>query len=323
MTFLIRKSVVLAKIEASYGTDAAPGAADAILVSNLEPPRLQADSIDRELIRPYLGASEQLVGTRRVEIAFTVELAGSGTPDQPPAWGALLRACGYAETVVPAGTGITPRVEYTPVSDGFESLTIHWYGGGVVHKIVGARGTAEIDMTIGQRPTARITLTGLDAGVVTGAPPAADYGAWRKPVPVAPGQTGNLLLGAGYANGALSGGTAWPSRGIQINLGNEVAHVPLIGGEEVIIRARTVTGQVALDLSDAERKSLYDQVIANGTSAVGFSVGTQPGATILVHAPAAQLTQPQNVDQEGLLLTQYDLRLVPQSGDDEIIIVHA
>jgi peptide/nickel transport system substrate-binding protein len=55
-----------------------------------------ANNVNRDLVRNYFGASEQLVGIAYIEAEFTVELQGSGTAATAPAWGALLRAAGHA-----------------------------------------------------------------------------------------------------------------------------------------------------------------------------------------------------------------------------------
>ena len=55
-----RNTAILAKIEATYGTDATPTeAANALLVSNVSINPLNAQNVSRDLIRPFLGGSEQ------------------------------------------------------------------------------------------------------------------------------------------------------------------------------------------------------------------------------------------------------------------------
>ena len=115
MPLLTRKRLLLAKTEATYGTDPVPtGAANAILVRNLEIVPLQSDIVQRELIRPYLGNYEQLLAQTRVQVTFEVELAGSGTAGTAPAYGPVLKACGLSETLV-TSTSAT----YAPVSTTF------------------------------------------------------------------------------------------------------------------------------------------------------------------------------------------------------------
>ena len=75
----IRNTAILAKIESTYGTDATPTeGANAILISNASITPLQAQNVKRDLIRPYMGNSEELLGAAYVEMTFDVELAGSG-----------------------------------------------------------------------------------------------------------------------------------------------------------------------------------------------------------------------------------------------------
>lgn len=105
MPLLSRKRLILAKTESPYGTDSSPDGTDAILVRELEITPLQSDTVDRELIRPYLGASQQLLANTRVEVTFQVEMAGSGTAGTAPAFGRVIQACGFSATTT--GSAIT------------------------------------------------------------------------------------------------------------------------------------------------------------------------------------------------------------------------
>ena len=98
MALLTRKRLILAKAESPYGTDSTPDGTDAVLVRTLEITPIEADVVSRDLIRPYLGNSDQLLANTRVSITFEVELAGSGTAATAPRFGSLLKACGMAET---------------------------------------------------------------------------------------------------------------------------------------------------------------------------------------------------------------------------------
>jgi len=80
---------------------------------------LEIELLDRELITPYLGNSEKVVGQRMAQVNFDVELAGSGTAGTAPKWGKILMACGFAQ----GGTGGVDVI-YTPVSGTFSSVTL-------------------------------------------------------------------------------------------------------------------------------------------------------------------------------------------------------
>lgn len=118
MALLTRKRLILAETESTYGTDPSPDGADAILVRDLNITPQQSDVVSRDLVRPYLGASEQLLANTRVECTFSVELAGSGTAGTAPRFGKVLKACALAETVV------TPAVTGTATAGGSNTITL-------------------------------------------------------------------------------------------------------------------------------------------------------------------------------------------------------
>lgn len=177
---LKRNAALLAKIETTYGTDATPvGASDAVLVSDLKMRPMDMKTVDRALIRPFLGSSEQMPTQIYNGCEFSVELAGSGTAGTAPAIGPLLRGCGFAETIT-AGV----KVEYLPISTGFESLTIYMNLDGVLHKGLGARGTVTFSLKNNDRPLANFNFTGLFVPVADAALPTVNLGAWKKPLPL-------------------------------------------------------------------------------------------------------------------------------------------
>lgn len=118
MPLLTRKRLILAETESSYGSDPGPDGADAILVRDLNITPQQSDVVNRDLVRPYLGASEQLLANTRVECTFSVELAGSGTAGTAPRFGKVLKACALAETTV------SPAVTGTAAAGGSNSITL-------------------------------------------------------------------------------------------------------------------------------------------------------------------------------------------------------
>ena len=168
MVLLTRKRLILAKTEATYGTDSSPAGTDAILVRELEITPIEADVVSRDLIRPYLGASDQLLANTRVSITFQVELAGSGTAATAPRFSSLLKACGMAETTTAAaitGTAqagsagsITLAAGASATDDIYNGMIITITGGtgsggvGVITDYVGSTKVATV-----QKSTATFT----------------------------------------------------------------------------------------------------------------------------------------------------------------------
>lgn len=89
-----------AALEATYGVDAVPVTADALLVSGDFTLTPNFDTVKRDTVKPFLGNSEQFPVSSNFTLSGSVELAGSGTQGVAPAWGKLLMACGFAETTV-------------------------------------------------------------------------------------------------------------------------------------------------------------------------------------------------------------------------------
>lgn len=309
----LRNSAVLAKIEATYGTDSVPtGPANAILCGQPTITPLDATNLDRELVRPYFGASEQLVGPANVKLEFPVELAGSGTAGTPPAFGPLLRMCGMAELITASN-----RVEYSPVSSGFESGSLYYYDDGVRHILTGVRGSVALDLSLSAIPRLLFKLMGLDGGVATASLPSATLTGFKTPLPVSDANTGDTTFGATYTTGSLSGGTAYPSRGLQIDIGNAVNHMPMLGGESVEITNRVITGNLDLDLTAAQEVAFATTVKGNGTQGFGIQHGTTAGNIVVLHGPAVQVLDWSKKEWNGKRLQGYGLRFVPVSGNDE------
>jgi len=314
----IRNTAILAKIETTYGTDAAPtGAANAILVSNCTLNPLAATNVKRDLIRPYFGGSEELVGPAYVEATFDVEFQNGGAAGVAPAWGPLMRAGGFAEGLLTAPA----RVEYTPVSSGFESVTIYYYLDGVLRKLLGARGDFSYKLGIGNRPVMSFKFLGLDGGIAAATPGALTLTGFKAPKIVTDANSGDILLGCTYSIGALSGGTAYPSKGLDLSMGNAVNHIPLLGGESVDITNRDVTGKLALDLSAANDVAFMATVKANTLQTLGWSHGSGAGYQMMIFAPAVQIINPKYEDTNGRAMNAYDLRLTPSAGNDELRII--
>ena len=321
-----RNSVVLAKIETTYGTDPAPtGAANAILVSNLSINPLAANNVDRDLARAYFGASEQLVGSAYVEVSMDVEFQHSGTAGTAAAWDPLLQACGFA-----AGSALTTpsRVEHLLATDysALKSVTIYYYDDGVLHKLLGARGTFSVNLNVGERPVFSFRFLGLDGGVTATANASPTLTGFKTPLIVTDPNTGAVTLGGSYATGAITGGTEYVAAGFDFDMGNDVQFTDLLGtateaGQAVDLSNRSMSGKIRLDLTAANEVTFMSAVKANATQSIGLVHGTTAGFKLLVFLAQVQLINPTKEDINGRRLIGFDMRVMPSAGNDEIKIV--
>jgi hypothetical protein len=318
---LIRNTVILLKPEVTYALDPTPtGAANAMLVSNLSINPFNATTVDRDLIRSYLGASEALIGSKYVEMGFDVELTGSGTVAVAPAWGNSLLACGMAETVT-----ATFRVDYTPVSASFGSCTIYWYDDGLLHKATGVRGAPVFKLGINNRPVMSYKFLGLYSTPTVVANPSTTLTAWKTPQLISEANTLDLTFGGTHATGVapvIASGTTYPSQGIEMDLGNKVDFNPLLGGETVDLTSRATTAKVTLDLTATQEAAMIASAEAGTLQTVGLSHGTVANQKVLIWLPSVQITNVQKAEANGKRLVALDLRCLPSSsGNDEVRIV--
>jgi len=311
-------SAILAKIESSYGIDPTPtGVANAMRVYGQSVEPLNINYVPNEYLKGYAGGHAELVGTIMKKVSFSVDLAGSGAAGTAPAYGPLLRACAFAEAIS-AGA----RVEYTPVSAAEESVAIYYYDSGVLYKLLGARGDFELDMTSGNKPALKFNFIGIDAGVVaTGSTPATTLTGFKDPLVVTNPNTADLLLGCTYATGALSSGTAYPSKGLNFKTGNNPQHDTLLGGETITVDRKGVTGSIELDLSAAQEVTFEGYVRGAILNSLGLVHGTTAGYKVLVYAPSCQLKNPKPTYTNGQRRTTYDVSALPSAGNDDLRIV--
>ena len=153
----LRKALIAAKIETTEGVDAAPGTNDCLIVANLKPSPMKVKTESRDIVRPFLGNSEQLVTAVNSALGMDAELAGSGTAGVAPRIGRLLRMCGFAELVLAAAltgtaaagaaSSITLAAGASASDDAYKNLEIRIVSGpaaGDVRLITGYNGTTKV-----------------------------------------------------------------------------------------------------------------------------------------------------------------------------------
>jgi hypothetical protein len=313
MSRYIKNTLIVAAVQSAIGTLATPaGATDAVLVSDMTLTPLDAQNIDRALVRGFFGGSEQLVGPGSVKLSYSVELAGSGTAGTAPQWGKQLQACAVAEGLLTAPA----RVEYTPVSTGLKAMTQFYFDDGVQHKLNDSMGDFTLSAKVGERPLLKFDYVGLDGGVAA-ATDSGTYTDWKKPVAMTKANVVDITLGATYATGALTGGTVYASTGLEMKCGNKVNFTALLSSETVDITDRESTGSIELDLTAAQEVALMAVVKANTTQSLALTIGTTAGNKMIFFAPAVQLLSPKKVDRNGKRMIGFDLRFVPVNGNDE------
>lgn len=302
-----RNKALLAKIETSYGTDPVPtGAANAVLASNVSLRPMEGQDLNRDLMVPFMGNTGDIPVDVHVALDFEVELAGSGTAGTAPAFGPLLRACGLAETVT-VGTDVT----YTPVSTGFESVSIYFNIDGGLHKLLGARGSVKATVAKSAIPKLAFTFRGLFAPVTATALPAVTLTAWKDPLPASTTNTPTVTLH----------GQACVLESLEVDLVNQVEGRFLVGSESIVIVDRKPAGTASIEALPIGTVNWFAKAQPpKATGALALVHGVGAGKICQIDAPRVEIGRPSQTQVQGILHDQLPLKPRPtDAGNDEIV----
>jgi len=309
MAQLTRKRVILIEAESSYGTDPTPAATDVVLVTDLSITPQSSDVVNRDVVRPYLGSSQQLLANTRVECTFSVEFCGSGTAGTAPRYGSALKACGLSETVA-SGTSVT----YEPISANFSSVTIHYNVDGVRHIVTGCRGNVALSAEVGAIPTLDFTFTGIYNAPTDTALPSVTYGNQATPLIFKNGNTSSFQL--------LSFGGALQS--LNFDIGNSIVYRELVGGtKEVLLTDRAANGSVTIEAPTLAQKDYFTAALSD-TALGNLTVthGTAAGNICRLSSTKVDIGDVSYGEMDGVTMLEIPYTLVPSSANDELSIVY-
>ena len=294
--------VVLAKRETTYATDAEPtNSADAMLFADVEWTPLEADQVERPRVVPYYGNAPVSLTARRNRLAGNVDLSGSGTAGTAPAYAALLRACGLAQTVT-ADT----RVDYTPVSSAEDSASLYHFLDGTRQQGLGARGDFSIEMQGRAVPRIRFDLQGLYVAPSAVSLPVPTLTAFVEALPVSQANTPTATLGG--ENVVL--------RQFTYRHGNQIAVRDLPNSRALRITGRQPSASITIEAPNAINPNFFAMV---GTL-IAFQVvhGTVDGNKVQIDLAQARLLNPRYSNEDNIAMLSFDLRPEPTlAGNDE------
>tara|TARA_R110002072_G_scaffold302699_2_gene487448 strand:+ start:12102 stop:13022 length:921 start_codon:yes stop_codon:yes gene_type:complete len=299
------QKIIAAKIEAAYGVDASPVGANAIVTRNLNVTPMEGDNLNRNIDSAQLGNSSQALVNKRGRHQYEVELAGAGAAGDAPAWGPILRACGFSETL---SVGVDAK--YAPVSDSFESVTEYMEWDGHLYNVLGARGDVTFNLNSGQYPFMALNMQGLFTDPAAGTIATPDFTGFQLPVEV-----GNT-----HTTTATLHGYTIIMQSLSIQMGNAVNYRNLVGQEAVLLSDRAPSGQIVIEAPTLAQKNYFDTA-KNGTlGALQIVHGGTAGNIIQIDAPKVEIGAPNYTDDNGIMMMTIPLRYLPDAGNDEVEI---
>lgn len=302
---LTKKSVVLAKIEATYNTDPTPVAAtDAVKVENLTHGPASQKMVEQPNVKNTLGKEKSLFGTALWQVTFDALVKGSGAAGTAPEFGALLRACGLGETIV-ALTSVT----YAPVSTGFESVTLYVYEDGKLYKITGCVGNVAHAGEAGGAGKLSFTFTGHKLAITDETLVSPTLDTTEAPI----------IKSAGFTIDSYAAAIS----ALNFDMGNQVIMPPDInasdGFGEIQITDRDINGTIdPEDVLIATNDFISDWEAGTEMALTTGVIGGTVGNRFQISMPAVSYRDASLGDRDGLRTMELPYGAHESSGDDGV-----
>lgn len=298
-----RSKVLVAKVEATYGIDSVPTAANGILARDIKIMPIEGEDVSRDLDLPYIGADATIPANLHRKISFNVELAPSGAAGTVPSWGVLMRGCGIAQTV---NAGVS--VVYNPISSGYQSLTMYFQIGGTLYKMPGARGTVKLALTAQGIPSLEFEYTGQYIAPAEDTVIVPTLTAFQKPQVASQSNTPFFTLNA----------EVMVMRSFSLDLGNKVEPRFLINSEEVIISDREDMVEMVVEAKPLNLINPYALSITQTQVPLSLTHGTGVGRRSVLAIPGLLLMRPTELtEQQGIVEWPLKGRAIGTDGSNQ------
>lgn len=296
-------TLVLAKIEATKGVDPVPTpAANAVRVKSVKHTKNQT-IIDRAVVKQTMGNLPHLIGKETSQLEIVVEARGSGAAGTAPDWGCLAQACRNAETIVAATS-----VKYSPVSAqaSEKAVTVYYYADGLLHKFIGAVGTAKVDAAIDG--IAQITFTlqaAYSAPTVVACPTGAVYQSTQP-----------LVLSSAST---VSDGAAINVGSFALDMGCDVQNHYTTGQNSFVVANRKPT--VTFNKDSVSTAAEWTALSAGTNASLSATLGATAGNIMAITAPVARRVSLANNARAERVTLDVSYALFESASDDQFAIL--
>ena len=310
MPKLFRKKIILLRT-AGAGNFVA---SDAVLATGIEITPLAGDTVNRELERPYFGASEDIAVNTHQTISFSVEYApAAGVANATQPWEQLLEACGFAGTQEAAANGHPPRTVFNPITGGESAVKIGYNIDGILHTLDNCPGTVSLELSANAIPRWQFTMTGSYADPTNTAALTGDFSAWQEPQIA--DQTNTPMVSI-FNQDDLS------LSSFSFDCGGEVNHRSLINADpDVRITGRSPSASLTIDAKSIATISPIALAKAGTSGAINITHGRAGGRQLTIAMANCKIGQGVSYsDDNGILQQQLPIQVLPTNGNDEITI---
>jgi hypothetical protein len=207
---------------------------------------------------------------------------------------------------------IPAQVVYKPVSSNLESVTFYCFVDGLLHKMLGARGSVAMKASAQGIPMFTFTFTGLFAQPSDTTIPAVSLTLFQQPLAI------NAVNTAGLN---VSGYTAAACSDFSFDLANAIAFRSLPGAaDNVVLTDRKPVGSITIELTTVAAKDWWSTMRNVVLGPFSVTHGTVAGNKVKIDAPQMQLDTPSDGDKDGITMLTMKQTFNPQNGNDELTL---
>ncbi len=307
---LRQKALILAKEEATYGTDSVPTNSANALPAYNPTIKFVGAAVDRNFVRETISPAPGLLGSRYCELTFETEIYTNGAAGTAPRYADLLEACSMSETIV-AVTSAT----YKPNSLGTtaKSVTLYAYFDGRVHKLTGCVGNVELLFKAGEPARLKWTFRGLFSLPTDVSVPAPTFETGFNSPPKA--------LGVNLTYNSL---TTFAAQQISINLGNQLANRVDInathGYKGFVVVDRQGTASFNPEAFVVATYDIWTDWINATLRQLSLVLGSGAGNVCTITCPKLEVMDINQGDRDGVEVFEVPFKLAYNAGDDELSI---
>lgn len=210
---------------------------------------------------------------------------------------------------------LKPGYHYTPISNGFESMTMYMYYDGMLHRLTGCMGNVSFTGPAGQYATAQFTFTGQYISPDDAALPTNAIFETSIPVQV---ELAKCALGNSLNIRAQSFNI---DMGVQIQTRDSVSHPD--GYDGVRYTGREPKGGVNPEVSLESEEPMWRHMSVADILRFHARIGTVPGNIVEFDSNFVQLSNVGYTDRNTQRVYDLSMNFVTPnfSGDDELRIV--
>jgi hypothetical protein len=233
-----------------------------------------------------------------------ISVGSNGAVVTPSSLGTLTAGMSWVVVLMP------PCLTYTPVSTGYESISLEMFVDGSLHLITGAYGTFSAKMDAGQIITFDFDFTGIYNAYVDQAFPTVTYPVSRPPV---------------FQKAGISTGTFNPiAQSVTFDLGVTVSErmsaTATDGLYGLMITDRMAKAGVDPEATAAATQDFWDTMASAPVVPVFARGGTVAGSRMFFMIPASQYDGISYKDRNGIRAHDISLSCNQINGDDEVLV---